>query len=93
EGLKSKYQRAIQQKVERNWIKPPGISGNYGCDVKVRQIPSGDVIDVEVRGCRGGSDALRRSVEAAVRRASPLPSAPDPGVFEPEITIFFRPEG
>jgi colicin import membrane protein len=35
--------------------------------------------------------AFQRSVEAAVRKASPLPAPPDPEVFDREIEFVFEP--
>ncbi len=57
----------------------------------MRQTPGGEVLTVEVLRCTG-SAALRRSVEAAVYRASPLPPPPDPELFEREIEFTFRVE-
>lgn len=92
-SLQEKYKQSIQRKVKENWVKPPGVSGDIGCDIVVTQIPSGDVVDVHVKRCTVGGDLLRRSVEAAVLKSSPLPGAPDPAVFDRTINLFFRPEG
>jgi colicin import membrane protein len=61
------------------------------CVVNVTQIPSGDVIDVRVGQCNG-DDAVIRSIEAAVRRASPLPKPPLPALFDRNLIVTFRPE-
>lgn len=91
-SLQEKYRQAIKRKIKRNWVKPPGASGEIGCDVVITQLPSGDVVEVDVRRCTGGGDLLRRSVEAAVLKSSPLPAAPDPAVFDRTVNLFFRPE-
>lgn len=91
--LQKKYKQVIQRKINRNWVKPPGTSGKIGCDVVITQLPSGVVVDVHVKRCTGGGDSLRRSVEAAVLKSSPLPAAPAPAVFDRTTYLFFRPEG
>jgi colicin import membrane protein len=59
--------------------------------VNVTQTPTGTVLSVKVGKCNG-DDAVRQSIEAAVLRASPLPPAPDPRVFERNVTLLFRPK-
>jgi hypothetical protein len=41
--------------------------------------------------CNGG-EAMRRSIETAVRNASPLPAPPEPGLFEREVRLVFTPK-
>lgn len=89
--LRGQYEAAIRQHVSRNWRMPSGYEAGQTCEVRVTQIPSGDVTDVRILSCEGGT-AFRDSVEAAVRRASPLPPAPDPEVFSRNIEFTFRPE-
>ena len=64
---------AIRAKVERNWLRPPG-TGEQGlrCTVRVRLGASGSVLLVNVVRS-SGNDSFDRSVEAAVRKADPLP--------------------
>lgn len=91
-GLRSQYHEAIRRKVASNWIRPASIAtAEISCDVLVNQIPSGDITNVRVLHCDGGA-AFQRSVEVAVLKASPLPSPPDPALFEREIEFTFRPE-
>jgi len=61
----------IQQKIERNWLRPPGTEG-LTCELKVRLGSSGSVLLVRVVKS-SGNVAFDRSVEAAVRKADPLP--------------------
>jgi len=67
-----KYQVLIRQKVERNWLKPPGNLKGLVSVIEVRLIPGGDVIDVGIVKTSGNL-VFDRSVERAVRKASPLP--------------------
>jgi colicin import membrane protein len=48
-------------------------------------------VDVRVGACNG-DDAVRRSIEAAVYKSSPLPPPPDPSLFERELLFKFEPE-
>ena len=89
-GLLDIYRRAIQAKVERNWIKPPGAGADLRCTVNVSQIPGGDVVDVRIATCNGDA-AVQRSIEAAVYRASPLPLPADPRLFDRRLTFEFQP--
>ncbi|MEJ1961159.1 MAG: cell envelope integrity protein TolA [Gammaproteobacteria bacterium] len=45
---------------------------------------------MSVGECNGDA-AVRESIEAAVYRASPLPPAPDPAVFDRNLVFTFRP--
>ncbi len=85
----SQYEADIKNKVGRNWLRPPGSRGNL-CRVVINQIPGGEVTGVRVTDC-DGDVAFQRSVEAAVRKASPLPLPADPELFQREIEFVFRP--
>ncbi len=64
---------AIQQKVERNWLRPPGTArGGLLCRVRVRLSSTGLVILASVVQSSGNS-AFDRSVISAVEKAEPLP--------------------
>ena len=51
----------------------------------------GEVVDVKVGRCNG-DEAVRRSLEAAAYRASPLPQPPDPALFDRNLVVTFRPQ-
>lgn len=88
-----KYRALIQQQIVRHWQIPAGTPDNRHCTVRVRLIPSGDVMDVKI--IRGSGDpAFDRSVEAAVKRAAPLPVPPvESGLFDQfrEVNFEFEP--
>ena len=90
-GLMDQYVRMIQDKIERNWTRPLSATSGLDCVVSVAQAITGDVLDVHVAACNG-DDAVRRSIEAAVRLASPLPKPPNPNLFERNLNVRFRPE-
>ncbi|MDX2413121.1 MAG: cell envelope integrity protein TolA, partial [Woeseiaceae bacterium] len=85
------YMFAIQQRISRRWVRPPTATTGTECVVKIRQLPGGEVVSVSVAACNRGEE-VRLSIEAAVRRASPLPVPEDPSVFDRDIRLTFRPE-
>jgi colicin import membrane protein len=80
------YQFAIAQKVRRSWAVPASAGPETRCSVRVTQLPGGEVVGVNIISCNG-DDAVRRSVEAAIRRASPLPEPSDPDLFDRNLTL------
>lgn len=90
-NAKAAYMYAIQQRISRNWVKPPTATAGIECVVNIRQLPGGEVVSVSIGTCNADS-AVRSSIEAAVRKASPLPTPADPSVFDRDIRLIFRPE-
>jgi colicin import membrane protein len=90
-GLLDEYIRLIENRIQQNWIPPASARAGLECIVNVTQIPSGDVIDVRIGRCNG-DEAVVRSIEAAVLRASPLPKPPIPSLFERNLEVVFNPE-
>ncbi|HEX9876609.1 MAG TPA: cell envelope integrity protein TolA [Gammaproteobacteria bacterium] len=90
-GLLDQYRRLIQSRVEQNWIPPATAGPGLRCEVNVTQIPSGDVIAVQVGRCNGDA-AVIRSIEQAVQRASPLPQPPTPSLFSRSLELIFEPD-
>ena len=88
--LRQKYGLKIAQKVENSWLRPATNSEGFSCGVRVTQTMTGDVIDVRLQSCVG-DNAFKRSVERAVRKASPLPLPPNPDVFDRVIEFTFKP--
>jgi colicin import membrane protein len=88
--LQDQYVADITNKVQRNWLRPPDSRGTL-CSVLINQIPGGEIVGVRVTDC-DGDVAFQRSVEAAVRKASPLPQPPEPELFQREIEFVFRPD-
>ncbi len=87
----ARYIAIIRQKVEDNWLRPPG-SEVLSCQVLVRVMPTGEVFDAKVVQS-SGSSAFDRSALAAVQKASPLPVPTDAELFESfrELNLPFRP--
>jgi len=80
------YQFAISQKIERHWSPPASAGAELKCSVRVRQVPGGEVVGITILSCNG-DEAVRRSVEAAIYRSSPLPEPPDPSLFDRNILL------
>ena len=89
-NAKAAYMFAIQQNIERNWVRPANAEVGLECVVNVRQSPGGVVADVSIGRCNG-DETIKRSIVAAVYRASPLPEPRDPSVFDRSLTLIFKP--
>lgn len=90
-GQLDQYIRLIENRIEQNWIRPATAQPGLECEVRVMQIPSGDIVDVRVDRCNG-DDAVIRSIEAAVLRSSPLPRPPVPSLFDRTLIVVFAPD-
>ncbi|MDH5738510.1 MAG: cell envelope integrity protein TolA, partial [Gammaproteobacteria bacterium] len=78
----NQYRALIEAKVRQNWIVPAGAKEGMSCELLVRLIPSGDVISVQLTKSSGDS-VFDRSVENAIRKASPLPvPSAETGLFD-----------
>lgn len=86
-----RYIKVLSQHIIRNWRRPPTAEEGLYCQLDVRQIPGGDVVSVAFVFCNG-DQAVKDSIEQAVYRASPLPSPENRSVFNPDLTIDFKPE-
>jgi colicin import membrane protein len=88
----ARWHAAIVARITRAWIAPPSARAGVSCIVSVSQTTAGEVQAVRVESCSIDDAALRESVETAVKRASPLPSPPNPALFEPNLKLIFAPE-
>ena len=86
-----RWHAQITAKIQRAWIKPPSARAGISCIVSVTQVPGGEVTAVRVNSCSIDDAALRDSVEAAVIRASPLPTPPAGVPFERNLELTFAP--
>jgi colicin import membrane protein len=90
-GLLAQYVAQIQTRIQRAWIRPPNARQGLKCVVNVTQAPGGTVLSVSIGECNG-DEVVRRSIEAAVHRASPLPQPADPTLFEKNLRLEFKPD-
>ena len=78
---------AIQQKVNRSWIRPASVEGKLKCTIRVKLMSDGTVIDAVVIAS-SGDEIFDRSAENAVNKASPLPIPKDKELFSREFRTF-----
>ena len=91
-GVMDEYIRQIQDKIARNWNQPLSAKPGLECVIRVVQLPTGDVADAKVDNAHcNADDAVKRSIEAAVQRASPLPKPPSQAVFDRNLVVTFKP--
>ena len=86
----SDWIRSIQAKVRGNVTIPPDMAGNPEAIFEVVQLPTGEIIDVQLRkssGVRAYDDAVQR----AILKSSPLPRPERPELFQRSLTLKFRP--
>jgi colicin import membrane protein len=84
------YIRSIQAKVRGNVVLPPDLPGNPEAIFDVIQLPTGEIIDAQLRkssGVRAYDDAVQR----AIMKSSPLPRPESPDMFRRSLTLRFRP--
>jgi colicin import membrane protein len=92
--MRAEYQDLIRAQVASVWNYPPNVSAELEVEVRLVMVPTGEVISANVTRS-SGNDALDRSVEQAIMKASPLPVPDDIRVFEQNfrrLTMKFRPE-
>ncbi|GAB1594454.1 protein TolA [Lysobacter claricitrinus] len=90
DGLLGRYASALQEAIRAKWVRPDNIPPNAMCRLVIRQLPGGEVIDAQVTSPCVYDEAGRRSIEAAVLKAQPLPYAGFEKVFKRELTLNFR---
>lgn len=89
--LLAQYVGQIQRKVAMNWNAPASMTAGWSCEIMVEQNRFGEVQNVRTKQC-SGSEAFKSTVERAVRKASPLPEAPNNDVFEKKLNFIFKPD-
>jgi colicin import membrane protein len=81
----------LSRHIAKNWVRPSSTVTDFECQVRVQQLPDGQVTFARiVKSC--GNSPLDKSVEDAVFRSSPLPRPTDPSIFDRDLVITFIPE-
>lgn len=88
-NLKGEYAAAIQRAVLSQWIRPDSVPLGQRCTLSIRQLPGGEVVEAKVGANCPYDDAGKRSIEAAVLRAQPLPYRGFESVFQRNLTFNF----
>ncbi|HEX3633692.1 MAG TPA: TonB family protein [Casimicrobiaceae bacterium] len=84
------YIRRIQAKIKGNVVVPPEVAGNPEAIFDVVQLPTGEIIDAQLRKS-SGNRAYDEAVQRAIIKASPLPRPDSPDLFQRNLTLKFRP--
>jgi len=87
DGLLGRYQLAIQQQVDRNWLRPDSLRPGLRCYVGVTQMVGGQVSGLDFARCPA-DELTRRSIEAALMREA-LPYRGYESVFQRKLSIPF----
>src|SRR3546814_18385068 len=74
----------------RNWTRPENIPLGQRCRIYITQLPGGDVMSAKVDPSCPYDELGRRSVEAAVLKAKPLPYAGLESVFPRTLILNFE---
>lgn len=88
------YVAQIQREIIQNWSRPPSARNGMEALLRVRLIPTGEVVDVKVEES-SGNGAFDRSAVLAVRKADRFVVPSDSRRFERnfrEFTVLFRPD-
>lgn len=91
-GLQARYAAALQQAILSKWTRPETVPLGAICRLTIRQLPGGEVMSAEVSSPCAYDEQGRRSIEAAVLKAQPLPYAGFESVFQRNLTLNFRAE-
>ncbi len=88
---RDKWKAAVARAIEAKWVRPDDIPRGQVCPIRIHIIPGGDVISAAVQpGCPYSEEA-KRSVEKAVRDASPLPFKGYDDVYMRDFVVGFSP--
>ena len=82
--------RRIQAKIRGNVILPPELPGNPEAIFEVVQLPTGEIIDVQLRKS-SGVRAYDEAVQRAILKSTPLPRPDRPEQFQRALVLRFRP--
>ncbi|HTH94606.1 MAG TPA: energy transducer TonB [Rhodocyclaceae bacterium] len=85
------YVGKIRDKIRGNIVMPPSVNGNPEVEFIVNQLPSGEVLDVKLKKSSGNT-ALDDAVDRAIRKSSPLPKPTNPGDFQRQLDLTWRPD-
>lgn len=88
------YVARIKQEIAQNWSRPPSARRDMEAMLRVRLVPTGEVVEVSVAKSSGNS-AFDRSAVLAVEKADRFQVPNDSSQFERnfrEFNVLFRPE-
>jgi colicin import membrane protein len=80
------YSRRIQVAVQQNF-NLTGVPSGLSCRLRIRTVPGGEVVSVQVE-TSSGDEVFDRRAEEAVVKASPLPVPEDAKLYESQFRNF-----
>jgi len=89
-GLQARYEAALKEAILAKWTRPETVPVGARCRLVIRQLPGGEVMSAEVSSPCAYDEQGRRSIEAAVLKAQPLPYAGFETVFARTLTLNFE---
>ena len=84
------YEARIRAKVRGNIVMPPDVQGNPEAIFDVVQLPTGEVLSVQLRKS-SGHKGYDTAVERAIWKSSPLPKPKQSELFSRELELTFHP--
>jgi colicin import membrane protein len=84
------YIRRIQAKIRGNVVLPPDMQGNPEAVFDVVQLPTGEIIDIQLDKS-SGVRAYDEAVQRAIKKSSPLPRPDAADMFRRDLKLKFRP--
>lgn len=90
------YAALVENRIVRNWSRPPSARNNMECELSIQLVPTGRVVGVNIIKSSGNS-AFDRSAERAVWKAEQFPELQQvpSAVFEQQFrqfTLKFKPQ-
>lgn len=82
------YVTHLKASISSKLNRPDGVSPGTFCVVRIKQRVDGCVRKIHFTQCI--SKRMRRSVREAIHRASPLPEAPHPDIFDDTVELKFK---
>lgn len=81
----------VVSEIEKKWRRPDDIPRGQRCPIRIKLLPGGEVLSAEVQPSCPYSEQNRRSVEAAVVNASPLPLTGNENLALRDFVVNFHP--
>ena len=89
-GLERQYAAALTQAISSKWTRPETVPLGAKCTIIIKQLRGGEVTSATVSSPCAYDEQGRRSIEAAVLKAQPLPYAGFESVFARTLTLNFE---
>ena len=88
-SLDASYIDKVRTKIKMNVVVPEGIKGNPKAIFKVKQLPTGELLSVQLVQSSGYT-VYDEAVERAIRKSEPLPKPERPE--QRELNLEFKPQ-